>query len=179
MLRLGIGVLFTGVLIGLAGCERSEPPGGGSTQPPPATSAPTTAPAGPESADKLDRLREQMEQEAARAADSAKKLADTVVAQVRARYEDQVRRELARVDEHVAELKKKAAETGEAARPALEKQLAQWSARAQAMREKLDKLVGASDEVWLELKKDLDAAIGQVQQALPEPTTQPTSAPPP
>ncbi len=177
MTRLGIVMVAAGVLIGLAGCERSEPPSGGSAAQTPPTSAPATAPAAPASGDKLDRLREQMEQEAVHTADSAKKLAVSVVEQIRTRYEDRVARELARVDEHVADLKQKLAQAGEAARPALENQLAQWNERAQGMREKLEKLPGASDEVWLDLKKDLDAAINQVRQALPGAATQPSSAP--
>jgi exonuclease VII large subunit len=182
MTRLRIAMLAAAVLIGLAGCKRTEPPGGsGATQTPP-TSAPATAPAATESADKLDRLREQMEQEAARTADSAKKLALSVAEQIRARYEDRVRRALDGVDEHIAELERELAEAGEAARPALEHQLAKWKERAQGMREKLEKLRGASDEVWLGLKKDLDAAIDEVRQALPgapspSPATEPASVP--
>jgi exonuclease VII large subunit len=166
MTRPRIGILAVLVLIAMTSCERTPPP------------PPTSAPATQGSQETIDRLREQMEQEAGRTADAAKKLALSVAGQVRARYEERVQREVARVDEHIAELQKKLADASEAARPAIEEQLALWRQHAATIRDKLASLHGASNEAWDELKKELDVTVQQVLQALPgQPPTQPASAP--
>lgn len=170
MTPLRPGILVAALMV-LASCERTEPPAGNGTTKASPSTAPAPAPA-------TQSLREQMEQEAARTAEGAKKLAESVVEQIRARYEDHVQRELARVDEHIAQLQQKLASASEAARPAIEEQLRLWRERAATMQEKLAALHGAADETWLEVKKDLDAAISQVRQTLgPEPATVPATRP--
>jgi len=168
MMRWCLGMLTATAALAIS-CERTEPPTGTEGPKQPATGATATAPA-------TQSLREQMEEEVARTADSAKELAASVVAQIRARYEDRVQRELARVDEHIAQLQQQLANASEAARPVIEEQLAQWRQRAVTMRDKMAHLRAASDEVWHELKKDLDATVDQVRQALPG-TTQPATVP--
>ncbi len=166
MTRSRFGLWAAMVLLAMTSCER--------TPPPPASSAPAPHDAG----ESIDRLREQMETEVEHSAESAKKLAQSLATQIRALYEDRVQRDLARVDEHVAELQKKLADATEAARPAVEEQLALWRQRAATIRDKLASLHSSSNEVWDELRKDLDATVNQVLQALPGQTpTQPTSAP--
>jgi len=179
MMRRGSGALAASLLIGLAGCERSEPTGGGGTaQTPPATSSPATAPASQEALEKLTRLRDEMEQEVQRRAGEAKQVAASIARQIREKYEDNVSGELARVDEHIRDLKQQLAVAGGQARPALEKQIEQWSGRGRTLRDTLERLHGASGEAWEEMKKGLDRAIDEVQRALHEgPATQPATGP--
>jgi exonuclease VII large subunit len=179
MMRFGIGILAAGLLISLAGCERSEPQGGGGTaQTPPTTTSPAPAATSQEALEKLTQLRDQMEQEAQRRAGEAKQVVVSIARQVREKYEGSVRDELARVDKHIQDLKQQLAGASEQARPALEKQIEQWSERARSMRDTLEKLPGAGDAAWTELKKGLDAAVNEVREALHEgPATQPATGP--
>jgi hypothetical protein len=169
-----MSILAATVLLALTSCEQSQPPTKGrGTGAQPATSGPTTAPTTQTPTEALNRLGE----EAGRTAEAAKALAASVTNQIRAAYEDHVRLELIRVDEHINDLQKELANASEAARPAIQEQLAVWRQRAATIRDKLSSLQGAGDQAWLDLKKDLDSALNQVRGALGPPTTRPASAP--
>ena len=162
MRRIGIWMCVAAATVSLTGCEqRGETP---TTRP--ASSAPTT---GDE-----DASWDELKQKTRETVDAAGRM----IREARERYAEEVERELARLDEHIDNLEKRAREASDDARPAIEKQIETWTRRAQAARETLKKLAGASDEAWQQMKEGLDDAVDEFREAVSEsPTSQPVSEP--
>jgi len=99
--------------------------------------------------------------------------------QARELYQREVERESERMNERVNELRRKLESAAEDVRPALQKQLDEWTARAESARQTLERLKGASDEAWREMRKGVDNALQEYQEALeqPAPDAPPTTAP--
>ena len=172
MRQSGLVILGVFLAITLGACEQSPPASapsgsGAATQsaaPAPAAPA-TTAPSG---------AMETVKRKAQEGAD----VAAGIIRQIREKYDENAKRELARMDAYIDELKARLATAKEDARPALEKQIQEWTARAQQARDTLGKLAGASDDVWQEMKKGVDGALNEFKQALAsQPASQPTTAP--
>lgn len=169
-----LGTLGLGLLVAVA-CERSAPPGG-----PPAgsTSQPATAPVVAEERTTLEELK-RLGAEAERRASEGAAAAKALLRQARELYQREVERESERMNERVNELRKRLESAAEDVRPALQKQLDEWTARAEAARQTLERLKGASDEAWREMRKGVDNALQEYQEALeqPPPDAAPTTAP--
>lgn len=167
--------LGLGLLVAVA-CERSAPPGGQSAG---GTSQPATAPGGvAEERTTLEELK-RLGAEAERRASEGAAAAANLLRQARELYQREVERESERMNERVNELRRKLESAAEDVRPALQKQLDEWTARAESARQTLERLKGASDEAWREMRKGVDNALQEYQEALeqPAPDAPPTTAP--
>jgi hypothetical protein len=149
-------VLFAAALvIGVAGCERSQPRGGGQPAAQPTGAAAVTATSGPTDADTgtagqvdgMAQARQRLDED-------------------RQRFEQDTRNVLARLDAHLQNWRRQLKTTEGEARQAAENEIAQVDAKAAEAREMLDKLKDAGDEGWVELAKGINAALREINQGL-------------
>lgn len=189
MARMGMWFLGAAFLVFLTACEKQEtPPGGGATTPaatpaekPAAAPAkpagePAKPPPAPAGAPTTQTAKPKAPEGSSAGAD--------IIRQVRERYHKLADDELAKADRHIDELKAKLAQATEAARPELQKQITELSAKVKAAREMLQKLASESDQAWGQAKKSMETTLKEIKTALGEaagsqPTTQPASRPAP
>lgn len=153
------GTLVMGLAL-LLGCDRT---------PPPSSTQPSATPATDEGVSLTD-----VKEQAQEAVDTAAQY----LRQARDEYRQDAERELERLGERVAEARRQLEQAAEEARPEIAQRVNQLREKADEARRRFERLRESGGEAWERARQDLEAAVGELRNALDEAAaTQPTTEP--